>query len=316
VIRTDKQMGTQKKLISPRRHHVSRTRQSLKGSLTGYGFVAPAGILFVIFYFIPFIRTLINSFYQFNIMSTTKSFDGLKNYESIIRNGDFQSAIWHTVVYTIFTVFFSTVLALLIAVLMNQRIRGRNIYRMIYFLPVIAPSVATSIVFSDIFSNNTTGVANQILAWFHIQPVAWLGSVHFAMGTVIIYSVWSLIGYNMLLYLAGLQNIDESYYEAARLDGASSWALFRKITIPLITPTTIFVVVIGVIEAFRVFNQVYIMTQGGPINATTVIVYYIYREAFVNFQGGTASAMSVVLFLMLLILTIIQIKFFSRKGVE
>lgn len=313
---TEPYQSTQKISVMHRRDRLSRVRHVLKNSLTGYGFVAPAGMLFIIFYFIPFGETIMNSFYAFNIVSTTKSFNGLQNYASILHNGNFQGAIWHTVVYTVFTVLLSTVLSLFVAILLNQRLYGKNIYRTIYFLPVIAPSVATSIVFSDIFSNDSTGVANQMLLWFHIQPVAWLGDVHFAMATVVIYSVWSLIGYNMLLYLAGLQNIDESYYEAARLDGAGPVVLFREITLPLIMPTTLFVVVVGVIEAFRVFNQIYIMTQGGPLNATTVIVYYIYREAFVNFQGGTASAMSVILFLIILLLTIVQIKFFSRKEIQ
>jgi multiple sugar transport system permease protein len=300
-------------LPSPKGIRVAKRRRMIRDTVAGYSFIAPTTILFTIFYFIPLVETVLNGFYQFNIMSPTKKFVGLQNYETIIRNGDFQTAIWHTVVYTFFTVLLSTAFSLVVAVLLNQRIRGKTIYRTIYFLPVIAPSIATSIVFSDIFANDNSGVANQILTRLHLHPVAWLGDAHYAMATVIIYSVWSLIGYNMVIYLAGLQNIPESYYEAARLDGASSWGLFRRITLPLLAPTTLFVVVVGVISAFQVFNQVYIMTQGGPLNATTVIVYYIYQEAFQNFQGGTASAMSVILFVILLILSVFQVKLFSRN---
>ena len=284
-----------------------------RDTITSYSLIAPTTILFTIFYFIPLIETILNGFYSFNMLSPTKTFVGLQNYRSILSSTDFRSAFWHTIVFTVFTVFFSTVLALFVAVLLNQRIRGRTIYRAIYFLPVIAPNIATSIVFSDIFGNNSSSVMNKLLGTVGISSVAWLGSQHFAMATIIIYSVWTLIGYNMVIYLAGLQTIPESYYEAARIDGANIWNIFRRITLPLLGSTTLFVVVVGFIAAFQVFNQVYIMTQGGPLNATTVILYLIYQEAFQNFHGGTASAMSVILFLILLILSIAQVKMFSKK---
>ena len=133
------------------------------------------------------------------------------------------------------------------------------------------------------------------------------------MFTVIAFGVWSLIGYNMVIYLAGLQSIPDMYYEAAKLEGAGSWRTFRDVTLPLLTGTTLFVTVVGVIGAFQVFNQVYIMTQGGPLNATTVIVYYIYQEAFQNYNGGTASAASSVLFAILFVASILQIKLFTRR---
>jgi multiple sugar transport system permease protein len=284
-----------------------------RDSLTGYSLIAPTTVLFTIFYFIPLIETILNGFYRFNMMSPSKQFVGLQNYQTIFADAGFQAALWHTVVYTVFTVFFSSAFSLLVAVLLNQKIRGRNIYRAIYFLPVIAPNIASSIVFTDIFGNDSSGAMNKFLGLFGVQPIAWLGSQHYAMATVIIYSVWTLIGYNMVIYLAGLQNIPENYYEAARIDGANSWDVFRRITLPLLRPTTLFVIVVGVISAFQVFNQVYIMTQGGPLNATTVILYLIYQEAFQNFHGGTASAMSVVLFLILLILSIVQVRMFSRR---
>lgn len=280
----------------------------------GYSMVAPVVVLFGVFYFIPLVETIIDGFYHFNLMSGTRHFAGLKNFQSIFENGDFRVAFWHTVVFAVFTVIFSTILSLFVAVLVNRKIRGRSIYRAIYFLPVIAPNVATSIVFTKIFGNDQTGVVNQFLSWFGIHPIAWLGDAHYAMFTVIVFSIWSLIGYYMIIFLAGLQNIPNTYYEAAVIDGANRWQLFRKITVPLLSPTTLFVVVIGVIQGFQVFNQVYILTQGGPLNATTVILYYIYQQAFVNFQGGQASAMSFILFIILLLLSILQIKLFSRKS--
>jgi multiple sugar transport system permease protein len=285
----------------------------LKDTGVGYSFIAPTTILFTIFYFLPLIFTFSYSFYNFDLMNPQKTFVGMENYSSIIKNPDFRSALFHTVTYSVFTVFFSTVVSLFFAVLLNMKIRGKSIYRTIYFFPVIAPSVATSIVFTNLFSNDKSGTVNQILSVFHIHPIAWLGDAHYAMATIIIYSVWCQIGYNMLIYMAGLQNINQEYYEAARLDGANSWQIFRTITLPLLKPTTLFVVVVGVIGAFQVFNQVYIMTQGGPLNATTVLVYQIYQEAFQNFHGGTASAMSVILFAILLVLSIVQIKLFSNK---
>ena len=294
--------------------NISRGGRKVQDTIAAYTLLSPTTILLTVFYFIPLILTLINSFYQFNLISPNRQFVGINNYRTLLQSFNYQAAFMHTVTYALATVLFSTILALFFAVLMNQKIRGRSIYRAIFFIPVIAPTVATSIVFSSIFANDNTGFANQILGSFNIQPIAWLGDPNFAMITVVAFGVWSQIGYNMVIYLAGLQNIPSMYYEAARLEGAGTWSLFRRITLPLLSNTTLFVIVVGVIGAFQVFNQVYVMTQGGPLNATTVMVYYIYEQAFQNFNGGAASTASAVLFLVLLVLSVVQIKFFSNKN--
>lgn len=295
-----------------------RTRFSsrkLRNNVAGYTLITPLLVLLTYFYFVPLILTIVNSMYSFNLTSPEKKqFVGMGNFEKLMENGDFQIAVWHTIVYTAGTVFFSTVISLCVAVLLNRKIWGRSIYRTIYFLPVVAPTVATSIVFMQLFANDNSGAVNQTLSLVNMEPIAWLGDPKYAMASVVIYGVWTSIGFNMVIYLAGLQGISESYYEAARLEGANGWVIFRKITVPLLGPTTLFVVVVGVLGAFQVFNQIYIMTGGGPLNATTVIVYYIYQAAVQNYQGGTASAMSTILFVILFLITLAQIKLFARNN--
>lgn len=292
-----------------------RINNKMRNTVSGYSFILPTTVLFSIFYFYPLIMTFIDGFYNINLMSGDKSFIGFKNYQTIFQNGDFVNAIKNTTIYTVFVVLIGTFVPIVLSVLLNRPIKGKGIYRTLIFLPFVAPTVASSMVFTQLFSNDNTGTVNQFLAWFHVDPIAWLGDPNgiYPMITIIIFGIWMMIGYNMVLFLAGLQNIPHTYYEAARLDGANAWQMFRKITLPLLSQTTLFVIVVSVITAFQVFDQVYMLTAGGPMNETTTVVYYIYNEAFPNFNPGLASAMSTILFIILLVFSIIQIRISNKR---
>lgn len=235
---------------------------------------------------------------------TPSSFAGFDNYTRLFADPTFRKALVNTVLYVGLMVPASTVLGLLLAILMNQKLRAITWYRTAYFLPVVSSTVAVALVWSWIYAKDF-GLLNYFLRLIDVEPVAWLSSSKWAMPAVIIMSVWGNVGQGMIIFLAGLQSISTTYYEAAEVDGANSWQKFRQITLPLITPSVFFYFIITMIDAFQTFEQIYIMTRGGPANATTTIVYYIYRNAFRNFKMGYASSQAIVLFLIIMVLTLI-----------
>lgn len=235
---------------------------------------------------------------------TPPSFAGFDNYTRLFADPTFRKALVNTVLYVGLMVPASTVLGLLLAILMNQKLRAITWYRTAYFLPVVSSTVAVALVWSWIYAKDF-GLLNYFLRLIDVEPVAWLSSSKWAMPAVIIMSVWGNVGQGMIIFLAGLQSISTTYYEAAEVDGANSWQKFRQITLPLITPSVFFYFIITMIDAFQTFEQIYIMTRGGPANATTTIVYYIYRNAFRNFKMGYASSQAIVLFLIIMVLTLI-----------
>jgi multiple sugar transport system permease protein len=198
----------------------------------------------------------------------------------------------------------TTILALLLALLMNQKLRAITWYRTAFFMPVITSTVAVALVWSWIYAKDF-GLLNYFLRFFGVEPIAWLTSSQWAMLAISIMAVWSNVGQGMIIFLAGLQAIPQSYYEAAEVDGANSWQRFYKITLPLITPSLFFYFVITMIDAFQMFEQIYVMTRGRPTNATFTIVYYIYRNAFRNFKMGYASTQAIVLFAIIMVLTLV-----------
>lgn len=235
---------------------------------------------------------------------TPPSFAGFDNYTRLFTDPTFRKALVNTVYYVGVMVPASTVLGLLLAILMDQKLRAITWYRTAYFLPVVSSTVAVALVWSWIYAKDF-GLLNYFLRLIDVEPVAWLSSSKWAMPAVIIMSVWGNVGQGMIIFLAGLQSISTTYYEAAEVDGANSWQKFGRITLPLITPSVFFYFIITMIDAFQTFEQIYIMTRGGPANATTTIVYYIYRNAFRNFKMGYASTQAIVLFLIIMVLTLI-----------
>jgi len=223
----------------------------------------------------------------------------------------FHEGLFNTFYYTLGVIPVQTALALLIAVGLNQKIHFMTGYRALYFVPVVTSMVAVSIVWQWMYQPEY-GVINSLLRNVGIEGPNWLFSRQWAMPAVIAMSIWKNVGYSIVLYLAALQGVPESFYESAMIDGANSWQRFWRITFPMISPTTFFIIVLSIIGSFQSFDQIYILTGGGPVRATSVIVHYLYQNGFQWFNMGYAAAIAYVLFAMLLILTIVQWTYRSR----
>lgn len=279
--------------------------------VSGWLYLLPAFILLTLFFFYPTIRLLYDSFYQWDGMGERLCV-GLNNYRLLLSDEEFWMTVKNSFIFIVGTVPTGMSLSLVMALLIWKSIAGRDLFRIVFFSPVVTSLVAAGLIFVWLL-NNDYGILNLILTKLGFKKVPWLVSERWAMVSVIIMTIWKDAGYNMILFLAGLSNISESYYEAARIDGAGPWAIFWHITWPLLMPTTFFIVVVRIIFSFRTFEQIYAMTRGGPMGSTTVFVYYIYEKAFNYFEIGYASAATIVLLILVLILTALQFKFF--KGV-
>lgn len=239
--------------------------------------LSPNLLGFLVFILGPVIASFCLSFTKWDLL-TQIEWIGLRNYQKLFSDQVFWRALWNTVYYTIGTVPVGIAISLFLAIALNQRIRGIKLFRAVYFLPVISSTVAVAVVWQWWY-NPEFGLINYLLYLVGIEGPKWLTSITWAMPAVIIMSIWKNLGFNMLLFLAGLQGIPEVYYEAARIDGANWWQQFVKITLPLLSPTTLFVTVMSLINSFQVFDQVYIMTAGGPARSTSVLVHYLYQNA-------------------------------------
>ncbi|MHA1834456.1 MAG: carbohydrate ABC transporter permease [Candidatus Baldrarchaeia archaeon] len=270
-----------------------------------YIFILPWLIGFIWFYVGPVISSILISFTEWSIFSKP-TWIGINNYREIFHDPLFYKSMINTAYYTFTSVPLKTILSLIIAILLNQKLRGISIYRTCYFLPSVTAGVATAILFLWLF-DPTYGLFNYFLSLLGISGPTWLGSIEWAMPALIIMSLWN-IATNIIMYLAGLQSIPEHFYEAAELDGANRLQQFRFLTLPLISPTTFLVIVTSFIYSFQVFLQTYVMTNGGPGNATLTYVLYLYRNAFHWMRMGYASALSWILFIIILLLTLIQFK--------
>ncbi|MEW6230388.1 MAG: sugar ABC transporter permease, partial [Bacillota bacterium] len=275
----------------------------LAALLESYSFAAPAYTVFLVFIFIPVAWAFYLSLFDYNILSIRHpDFVGLRNYVLLLRDSVFRVATWNTVRYTVGTVPARIVLGLAFATLLDQKgLRGMNLLRTCYFLPVVTSMVAASIIWSLVFNAREVGLANNILALLSIAPKGWLADSKLAMMAVIIMSIWKELGYCMTIYLAGLQGIPLELYEAADIDGASGWHEIWCITIPLLKPTTFFILVTQIIGSFQVFTQTYVMTGGGPGYNTTTLINLLYMKGFSEFRMGYATALAVVLLLGLLL---------------
>lgn len=228
-------------------------------------------------------------------------FVGLKNYQEIFTDPLFGKILLNTFVYAISTSIFAVIIPLVLACILNSKIRGSEFFKTAYFLPFVTPMIVIAVIWQWIFDPNI-GILNHVLN-LHIN---WLYDANFAMPAIIIVSVWKLIGYNMVIFLSGLSALNQSLFEAARIDGANAFETFKFVTVPLLSPTIFFVVVITCISSFQIFDLIYLMTQGGPQDSTNVLVYSIYKNAFEYFKVGEASAIAYVLFVIILALTLVQ----------
>ena len=273
-------------------------------ALWGYLFITPSMLGVLAFNLFPVLAALGISFTNWNLI-TPPEFASLSNYRILMSHPTFGRSLLNTLYYTAGSVPLKLILSLALAGALNQRIRGIAVYRTAYFMPVVSSMVAVGLIWSWLYDTNY-GLINVILVKMHLSPVGWLTTTEWAMPAVIITSVWQSLGFSMIIFLAALQDIPKALYEAAKIDGADSWQLFRHVTLPLVTPAIFFALVMDLIGSLQAFGQFYIMTEGGPAKATTVIVFHIWQNAFEFFRMGYASAMAVVLFLLILAGTIIQ----------
>lgn len=275
-------------------------------------FLLPAVVVLGVFNFYPALYSLYLSFFEWNGLDPAKDAVGFANYARLLRSSEFWNSLRVTALYAGGMTVGSLALGLLAATLLNLDLRGRAIYRVLFFLPVITPTVAAGVVWRYLF-DPSQGVVNQLLARVGIEGPAWLVAPGWALFAVVIVGVWKRVGFNMVVYLAALQGVPRAYYEAAELDGAGSWQIFRHITLPLIAPSTFFLSVTALIEAFQVFDLVYVMTAGGPLKSTDVIGYYLYRYGFRYYELGFASAIAYAMFVIIFVVTLVQFRL-SRGG--
>jgi len=279
-------------------------------ALTVLLFLFPNLIGFLLFSLVPVLASLVLSLFKWDLL-TPPVFVGLENFRHLLHDQDFWAALRHTLTFIAGYIPLALVVGLGAALALNQKLRGLAFYRTAFFLPVISSWVAVALIWKWLF-NPSYGVVNYLLSLIGIAGPAWLFDEHWAMPAIILASVWKDTGFIAVLYLAGLQGISKEYYEAASLDGADPWQQFRYVTWPLLTPTTFFVVIISLINSFQVFDQVYVMTEGGPVGATSVLVEQIYKHAFKYGQMGYASAMSWALFALVFAATLVQMRVQNR----
>jgi multiple sugar transport system permease protein len=284
-----------------------RERRLRLRDLEGYAFLAPSFAGFALFVLLPVAAALVLSFTDWNLLSAPR-WVGLNNYRQLLAANPLVAQVFgNTILFTVGTVPARVVLSLLIAVLINQPLRGISLFRAAYFMPVVAPVVASALVWAWIFNGNF-GLINFLLLKLGVHdPPNWLNSTRWALPAIMIFSIWKNVGFTAIIYLAGLQAIPQELYEAAAVDGATWWARFRHVTVPMVSPTTFFVLVVSTIFAFQVFEESFVMTNGGPANATNTIVYYTYQSAFLYFHMGMASALAWILFAVLIVLTLTQV---------
>lgn len=282
-------------------------RSRIREALAGYLFLTPNLLGFLAFSLIPIIASIMLTFSRWNLASPPK-FIGLKNYSYLINDELFWKYLLNTFYYAGLTVPLTIFVGFFLAYLLNRKIRGVVFFRTIYFLPSDTLIVAVAVIWSWLY-NADFGLFNYVLGKLGIQGPNWLQSRTWAMPAIIIMGVWKGSGYAMLIYLAGLQGIPEEYYEASEIDGAGWWQQIRFITVPLIFPTTFFILVTSTIGAIQGFDQFYVMTRGGPAGATTTLVYYIFQNAFEWFNMGYAATAAAALFVIIMTITLLQWRF-------
>ena len=290
-----------------RRRAGPRLRQEARWAVL---FLAPDMLGVLAFTAFPIVAAVVLSVLDWNLI-TDASYVGFDNFRELWSDEAFWRTMGHTVYFTVGTVPTSMALGLALALALNRPLRGVTFLRTAYFIPVIVPLISVAMVWRWLYDRDF-GLINYFLDLAGFPVIGWLTEKTWAMPAVIIMSVWKGLGYNLVIYLAGLQSIPRRLYEAAEMDGASAWQRFWRITFPLLTPTTFFVLVVSIISSFQVFGQVYVMTRGGPGNATNTIVYYIYHVGFELFRMGYASALAWTLFLVVFALTLLQVRMQRR----
>ena len=277
-----------------------------------YIFLAPALLILSVFSIYPILHMITLSFYEWNMISPVKTFVGLTNFINLVSDVKFYQIIGNTLIYVVFTVSLNIVLGMALALFLNKKTKINSFLQSIAFFPYIVSLASISLLWMWIM-NKDFGLLNALLEFLHLQTIDWLGSTTYALISLIIISVWKGVGYNALIILASLQSVPKYLYEAARLDKASSWKIFRKITLPMISPTVFFLTLMDAIASFKVFETIQIITEGGPQNSTNTLVFALYEYGFHFYKIGYAASIGVVLFLIIAIFTIGYFVVLSKK---
>jgi multiple sugar transport system permease protein len=289
---------------------VARRTYALEKTSVTWAFLAPWILTLAVFWAYPLGRSLYLSFTRYNTLSNRTSWVGLANYERMLGDDIFWTALSNTMIFVVGTIPFTTIAALALAVLLNRNIAWRDLYRSAYFLPSVTSIVVLSLIFTNLFAQD--GYINSLLelAGLPYPQGGWLRNPTTALGAIMAMDIWIAIGYYVVLFLAALQTIPKDLYEAAELDGASAWEQFKSVTLPGLRPMLLFIIVINTIRSFQVFTEVYVMTKGGPLHSTTTLVYQVFEYAFERADMmGYASALAYVTFLLILAVSLVQFKF-------
>jgi multiple sugar transport system permease protein len=291
--------------VSIARSRVRRDGVLQSDHVAGWAFAGPAMILIVVFGIVPIIWSALLSFQRTNLLSPPE-WIGWANYAALSKDPLFKASVTHSIIYTVLFVPLSVAGGLFTAIALNRRIRGIRVYRTAVFVPVVASTIATAIMFLWLF-DPTFGLANWLLGKVGLGPYGFFESPYGALYSIVGMTIWGWIGFDVIIYLAALQGIPHELVEAAEIDGAGRWGLFRNITLPLLGPATLFLVVWSTINALQLFDEVYFLTRGGPGTATYVVVFYLFDLAFQQGIAGYAAAIAYVLFVAILVLTVVQL---------
>ncbi|GLX67727.1 carbohydrate ABC transporter permease [Paenibacillus glycanilyticus] len=290
------------------------SRIKLRRNATAYFFLSPWLLSFLVFGLFPILFSFYLSFTDTGMLDMNPVWRGLDNYIHVLKDKDFLKSLWNTLYFVIVTVPITTVLAMILAVAVNSRIPGKVLFRVGFFMPTITSIVVVSMMFMLLYA--PSGILNAILDLLHLPKVSWLLDVRTALPSIMAMSVWTAVGFYMLMYVAALQSIPKELYEAATTDGAGLWTQFRMVTLPHLRQMSILVIVMNTINSLQVFSEVFVMTKGGPLNSTKTIVLYMYNISFSNLQLGKGSAVAYLLMVFILIVTVIQMGLLRiNKGV-
>jgi multiple sugar transport system permease protein len=276
-------------------------------TVAGYLLISPALIAIAIFALFPVVFSLGVSLFRWSLASPTITFVGLRNFESLLASDTFWQVLRNSLVFSVGTVALIVALAFSLALLLDVKLRGIAFFRALFFVPHLVPMALIATLWLFLYEPQR-GPINAALALLGISGPAWLQSTAWALPAMIIVKVWKAVGYYTVLFLAGLQGIPQELYEAAKVDGAGFWRRTLHITLPLISPMTLFVVIVAVIGSFQDFDQIVVMTRGGPVDSTNVLVYYLYEQAFRNYQVGLGSAIAVFMLVLLVVFTFIKLQ--------
>ena len=301
-------------IVAPYKKFHQSLSPKLQQTITAFWFIAPFAFLYAIFTILPIFQTFWMSLHRWEIMGTNIQYIGLKNYERLLTvDTQFQQAFWQTIIFVLLTIPIIFV-GLLFALMLNRPIRGIGVFRTIFYLPNIMAVSVIGLIWSRVFVSNERGLINAIITDLGGSAIPFLDQANLARLVISFTTLWWTVGFAMLIFLAGLQDIPKSLYEAARVDGANPWQQFRHITIPGLRRPFAFLAVLQVIASFQIFGQVDVMTSGGPAGGTRTIVYNIWEVSFQYFQVGYGAAMAVIMFVVLFVISIIQLTIFRDQG--